>query len=200
MRRADVGELYFIVPVANIESIISLGILSHTMAARVPHRSVALASVQDRREHVRVSPTRMLHDFANLYVCARNPAMYYIVNNNPIDEVCLLRISPAVFDLPGVVVTDRNAASGGMSRFDPPDAGLSLIDYDEVHAQYWTHPEDRAAAWNHSRKKCAEVLVPDRVDPALILGAYAPTVAALAVVQAAMPGWDVRMAPYPFFR
>lgn len=199
MRRGDVGELYFIAPVANIESLIRLGILSHSLAARVTHRSVALASVQERRELVRVSPARMLHDFTNLYLCARNPAMYYIVKNNPIDDVCLLRISPDVFDLPDVVVTDRNAASGGMSRFDPPDAGLDLIDYEEVHAQNWIHP-DAAATYNHKLKKCAEVLVPGKVNSGLILGAYAPTGAALAVVQAAMPGWDVRMATYPFFR
>lgn len=86
-----------------------------------------------------------------------------------------------------------------MSRFDPPAVGLALIDYDEVHAQYWTHP-DAGSTWDHSRKKCAEVLVPDKVDPGLILGAYAPTASVLAVVQAAMPAWDVRIAPYPFFR
>lgn len=119
MRRADVDELFFIAPVANVESIIRLGILSHTLAARVTHRSVALASVQDRRELVRVSPARMLHDFANLYLCARNPAMYYIVKNNPIDDVCLLRISPDVFDVPDVVVTDRNAASLGHEPVRP---------------------------------------------------------------------------------
>ena len=85
MDRADVGELFLIAPMANVGSIISLGILSHTQAARVPHRSVALASVQDRRERVRVSSRRMLHDYANLYFCARNPTMYYIVNHNQIE-------------------------------------------------------------------------------------------------------------------
>lgn len=199
MRREDVGELFLIAPVANIASILDLGVLSHTQAAHVPHGSVALASVQERRERVRVSPTRMLHDHANLYICARNPTMYYIVMHNRIDDVCLLRISPDVLDLPNVVVTDRNAASGGMSRFDPPAVGLPLIDFEVVHAEYWTHP-DPAATWDHSRRKCAEVLVPDRVEPSLILGAYAPTPTGLAAVQAAMPGWDVRLAPYPFFR
>lgn len=199
MRRAEVGELFFIAPVANVESIIRLGILPHSLAVRVPHRTVALASVQERRERVRVSPTRMLHDFANLYFCARNPAMYYIVSNNPIDGVCLLRVSPDVLDLPDVVVTDRNAASQGMSRFDPPATGLALIDFDEVHAKYWTHP-DPGATWDHSRKKCAEVLVPDKVEPGFILGAYVPTAAALTALQATMPGWDVRLARYPFFR
>ena len=189
-----------VAPMANVGSIISLGILSHTQAARVPHRSVALASVQDRRERVRVSPRRMLHDYANLYFCARNPTMYYIVNHNQIDDVCLLRISPDVLDLPDVVVTDRNAASGGMSRFDPPAVGLPLIDFDDVHARYWTHPGNPAAEWDHRRRKCAEVLVPGKVEPGFILGAYAPTRPGLAAARAAMPGWDVRLAPYPFFR
>lgn len=104
-----------------------------------------------------------------------------------------------MFDLPDVVVTDRNAASWGMSRFDPPDVGLALIDRDEVHAHNWIHP-DGAASHDHSRKKCAEVLVPGKVDPGLILGAYTPTAPGLTAVQAAMPGWDVRIARYPFFR
>jgi hypothetical protein len=197
--RAEIGELFYIAPVANVRGIVTTGILSHNEAARIRHASVAMEVIQERRSHVRVSATRMLHDHANLYICGRNPMMFHVVHNNPIDGVCLLRVSPEVLDFEDVVVTDGNASSYG-TRFDPPLVGLANLDGARVHARYWTHPDNPIAQSEHKRVKAAEVLVPDIIPPTFILGAYAPN----GIVKAALEpvigrGRDVTLARHPFF-
>lgn len=201
MHRSQIGELFYITNVGNIGSIRRFGILSHNGAARFAHSTVDLQAVQDIRAHVRVSRSRMLHDHANLYVCGRNAMMYYVTGHNPIDEICVLRVSPDVLDLPDVVVTDGNAARQGMTRFRDSMTGVAALDYERVHAEWWSNHPTAAENYEHKRVKQAEVLVPDRVDPRLIIGAYAPTVTAASAVEAASRGrLPVIVARYPFFR
>jgi hypothetical protein len=200
VHRNQVAELFYITHVANVAGILRSGILSHNRVAHVTHRRVDLETVQERRSWVRVSDTRMLHDHACLYICGRNAMMYHVVQNNPIDTVCLLRVSPDVLDLPAVVVTDGNAASG-VTRFDDVAAGIAALDFARVHAQSWIHTDDLAATGEHRRVKQAEVLVPDYVDPTYILGALAPTSDAKAAIEAALGARSrgVVVARYPFF-
>jgi hypothetical protein len=200
MLRSQIGELFFITHVGNVESILRMGILSHNRAARVRHAKVDLDTVQEIRSNVRVSPSRMLHDHANLYVCGRNAMMYHVVHNNPINGVCLLRVSPDVLALPDVVVTDGNAARVGTTRFDDAATGIAALDYSRVHAGSWIHDPDYSATYEHKRVKQAEVLVPESVDPAFVIGAYAPTPVAAAALDAASGGrLGVVIVRYPFF-
>jgi hypothetical protein len=110
MLRSDIAELQYITPIVNIPSIVAHGILSHSRAERLMHESVAMDAIQERRAK-RTLPTGMrLHDYANLYFSARNPMMY--LRRGRHRELCVLRVSPDVLDLPGVVVADGNASSG----------------------------------------------------------------------------------------
>lgn len=45
-----VTELHCIMPMVNIGSVMTHGILSHERAAKLPHRSVAMQPVQERRD------------------------------------------------------------------------------------------------------------------------------------------------------
>ena len=85
-------------------------------------------------------------------------------------DLCVLRVSPEVLDLPGVVVADGNAASKYTS-FRPAPDGLAAVDKTLVFAERWTNG-DQVETWEHSRVKCAEVLVPDQVPARYITGAY----------------------------
>ena len=107
MRREDLDELHYITAMENLPSIMTLGILSHRRAQKLPHMSVAMKEIQDRRAKVTVPGGRPLHDYANLYICARNPMMY--LRHGAHLTLCVLRISTSVLDLPAVVVTDGNA-------------------------------------------------------------------------------------------
>ena len=54
MERAKLKELHYITHVDNVASICAKGILSHRLASRVGHKSVADAEVQSRRSGRRV--------------------------------------------------------------------------------------------------------------------------------------------------
>ncbi|MBE0467489.1 MAG: DUF4433 domain-containing protein [Candidatus Desulforudis sp.] len=87
------------------------GILSHRQAQKVRHISVAMREIQGIRARKMVpGPSgRPLHEYVKLYIHARNPMLYYLTRRH--NNICVLRIAPAVLELPGAVIVDRNAAS-----------------------------------------------------------------------------------------
>lgn len=180
MNRADITELHYIAPIANVPSILQHGVLSHNLVHRIVHHSVAMPEIQERRRNKEIPGARPLHDYANLYFDAHNPMLSKCRDRN--NEICVLRVAPAVLDLPGVIITDRNAASDVVS-FRPVAGGLRAIDRDRVFAQYWTHPQDLFDEWSHKSEKCAEVLVPDCVKPCYLVGAYVKNQVALQTFQ-----------------
>ncbi len=168
MDREDVRALNYIAPTQNLSSILRRGILSHGLATKIAHGSVAMEEIQDRRKVKVVPGGRPLHDYVNLYFDARNPMLSKRRAQHL--AICVLEVDPAVMELPGVVIADRNASSG-YARFAAYPQGLRLIEKDIVYAEYWTHPDDQILEWEHKSKKCAEVLVPDAVEPRYIVGA-----------------------------
>ena len=76
MDRKDVKELYFITPIENMPSIIKYGILSHRLSKQLPHDSVAMQEIQDRRRNKKIPGTdKYIHDHANLYFDAHNATL-----------------------------------------------------------------------------------------------------------------------------
>jgi ssDNA thymidine ADP-ribosyltransferase, DarT len=164
-----VTELHCIMPIENIPSVIRHGILSHEQASRLEHDDISLSDVQDKRDRKTVPSRLKLHQYANLYFCARNPMMYKRRNHK--GNLCVLRISKEVLKLQNVVLAVQNAASKYVSFYKSPQ-GLHSINFDMVFADNWKHPEDQIAEWRHSSAKCAEVLVPHCVEFCYIIGAY----------------------------
>jgi hypothetical protein len=158
-------------PIANLPSIVQSGVLSHQRAEEVPHESIADPSVQDHRVGKRVPNGRMLHDYVNLYFDARNAMMYRRRNRR--STIAVLRVSAAVLDMPGVVLSDGNAASSA-TQFLPCPAGLAALNQERVYTDDWDHP-DPWIKQEQKRQRCAEVLVPDRVGPEHLLGCYVCT-------------------------
>ncbi len=113
-------------------------------------------------------------------------------------ELCVLRVSQAILDLSGVVITDGNAASN-YTRFLPSPYGLSEVDETLVFATYWTDA-NQIEQWRKKRIKCAEVLVPNRVPPHHILGAYVSCEEARLSLNELAPTLDVAVNAVLFFR
>lgn len=86
------------------------------------------------------------------------------------EPICVLAISTQVLNRPGVIVTDQNAASGYVS-FRPGAAGLIHVDQALTFAEDWTDA-DRIQYYRNKAAKCAEVLVPDQVEPKYVKHAY----------------------------
>jgi hypothetical protein len=196
MQRRELTELHYITPSANLPSIFRMGILSYDRAKRVPHRSIAMDEIQDRRASEMVPGGRRLHDYVNLYICARNPMMYKRQAQHK--DLCILRVSPDVIDLPGVVVCDRNASSKYAIFKAGPD-GLGIVNKEWTFAEYWTDP-DQITEWKKKAAKCAEVLVPDKVKPDYIKGAYVACMETRTTLEDEVTGVAVAINRHLFFR
>lgn len=196
MNRADVTELHYITAIANVTSILQNGILSHTLAAELRHESVAMPEIQAIRQNKQIPGARRLHEYANLYFDAHNAMLSRIRRHN--STICVLHVEAGVLDLLGVIVTDRNAASSWVS-FLPPVEGLEAINRDRLLARSWKHPEDMYDEMSHKSEKCAEVLVPDRVDARFVVGAYVANQNALRSLQALETTLPARVRNDMFF-
>jgi len=195
---SDLKELHYITPTANLPSILKLGILSNREVARrrVNSVSVALSGVQERRESKVIPGAKPLHEYVNLYICARTRMMY--LRRSQHEALCVLQISSAVLTLPGVVIADGNAASGPTAFWQSP-SGLSKVDKDTVFAEWWTDPNE-FVLWENRRVKCSEVLVPRKLDAKFITGAYVSCDGAKAQLKVLVPRLKIVVDPHMFFR
>ncbi len=181
MERADVKELCYITPIANVLSIIEKGILSHELSKKLSHKSLSMEVIQDRRKSKQIPGTkRVLHEYANLYFDAHNPMLSRRRDQN--NQICILCVNASVLDLPNVIISDRNAAADYV-RFDTVAAGLAALDKNKIYATYWTNANNQYEAWENKSIKCAEVLIPDRVEPKYVIGAYVANQTALKAFQ-----------------
>lgn len=144
------------------------GLLSYERAKKLKHRSVAMPDIQERRDKVRIPGARGLHHYANLYLDARNPMLFK--RKNEASMLCVLRICTQARHINGAVFADQNASSRYV-RF----LALSQIDslnLEAIYSRDWIHPDDKSAYFRHKSQKCAEFLVPDKLPPEFIRGAY----------------------------
>ena len=196
MIRDEVAQLHYITPIANVPSILQNGLLSHARAAGHRHRSIAMSDVQGRRALRSIPGGRRLHEYVNLYFDARNPMMYSRRESH--EALCVLRVANAVLDLPGVAIADQNASTDFV-RFYPSPDGLAALDRTLVFAEFWT---DSNPLEYRRRKaaRCAEVLVPDRVEPCYIQGAFVSCARARAALAEIAPLFAVEELPRMFFQ
>jgi hypothetical protein len=75
-----------------------------------------------------------------------------------------------------------------------------LLDFDAIYAMDWRHPGNPVAYYRHSSQKCAEILVPDRVETRFLTGAYVIDHAARDRLEALGLGLTVTPNPVLFFR
>jgi hypothetical protein len=176
VRREELAELHYITPIVNIPSICQRGVLSHCRAQEIEHETVAMKEIQDRRAKVVIPNGRPLHEYANLYICARNPMMYKRRHRHAV--LCVLRISTELLDLSGVVISDGNAASKYV-RFAPAPDGLAIVNRVLTFAENWNH-ENPIQKYQGASAKGAEVLVPDFIPPKFLMGIYVSCDKALA--------------------
>lgn len=189
-----VTELHCILPIGNIRSIMQHGILSYERATTLPHASVAMQAIQERRDQVQVPGGLRLHQYANLYFHARNPMMFQ--RKEQAEQLCVLRVSAEVLRLAHVVLADQNASSNYVRFLSPQQ--LAMLPLDRVYARDW-RSDDQITYFRQKAAKCAEVLVPHCVPAALIIGAYVVSATASAALQATGFNCPVTINPDLFF-
>ena len=197
VEREHLDELHYIVPIANVRSVASFGILSHRRADELRHESVADPSVQELRAQKRLPSGRMLHDYANLYINARNAVLYRRCKEGRMRDLCVLQVSPRALDVIGTYVANENAASDRVVFASAP-RGLEIVDERATFVRAWRDDGSSAAETVWSRTM-AEVLVPDRLPAGLIVGAYVGTRAVGRRVSGQWPSLAVSVSPDMFF-
>jgi hypothetical protein len=165
-------------------------------AAKLPHSSVTMQPVQEKRDQKQVPSGVKLHQYANLYFHARNLMLFK--RKEDVANLCVLRVSTEVLAVDGVVISDQNAASDYVRFLHPRQ--WQTLDFDAIYAMDWRHPDDQIAYWRHSAKKCAEVLVPHRVGPQLIIGAHVVNEATKIVLRGCGFRLPILVSPVLFFR
>ena len=194
MKYEELIELHYITPIENVRSILVHGILCHVRAKSLGAKSIADPRVQVRRARKRIPGGLCLHEYVPLYFNARNPMMFR--HKNIHEKLCVLRVSSTILELDGVVIADCNASSD-YARFRAAPEGLALIGSD-VFSDDWRHPDPREYFRRKSRI-CAEVLVPRRVPPEYIIGAYVSGEASRRALAALQPPWKIAVNPRIFF-
>ena len=148
--------LYNIQSIDNIPSIMKMGLLSNERALRIRHVDIAMKDVQERRNSISIPDGLRLHQYANVYFDPHNPMLSAKRIQNK--DICILKFHCSILDIPGVILSDRNASSA-YANFYVPTIGLEMINFKLVYAKYWNDDD----YFRHVQKKsvkCAEVLVP----------------------------------------
>jgi len=114
------------------------------------------------------------------------------------EDLCVLRVRAEIIDLPGVVISDRNAASDE-ANFALAPVGLSIVNRRLVFADSW-YQNSFAARREHKQIKCAEVLIPDLVNPEFVLGAFVSGMRGFALSRYKCPSLSVKVNPTLFFQ
>jgi hypothetical protein len=172
---SDLNDLHYIIHIDNLSSILQHGIVCHKRAKLFDHISVASPAIQERRKNKLIpgSSGLSLHEYVNLYINARNPMLYTILDSTSefkSEDIGILSVSTDILFLPEVIITDCNAARD-LVTFNPSPSGLKKLDKNLVFAKYWNDPDPI----QKDKKKgaiCAEVLVPHRVAPSQIKKIY----------------------------
>ena len=160
--------VYNIMPIENIPSVLKHGIVCFDRMRQFHHSSIAMDEVQERRNQVVIPNGDSLHQYANLYFSYHNPMLYK--RQGIADELCVLALSASVMDMEGCILADRNAAAY-LARFYTPLEGMERLDFQKIHAQYWTDPNPLVQR-EKKAIKCAEILIPHSIPADYIVGAY----------------------------
>jgi len=196
---SDISELHYITHTDNLPSIVRYGILCHREAQLHSPISVADTHIQARRKGKQVPQGLMLHDYANLYINARNPKMYKVTYAGQIvEKICVVSISKDILGLQDVVIADGNAASG-YTGFWPSPSGLEKLDKTLVFADSWKD-DDQIREWKKKSAICAEVLVPSTVETKYIISILVATEGIAEKVHARGINLPVQSIPRLFFR
>lgn len=164
-----IKELYYIIHINNIPSILKRGILSHKL---VQEQEVAFTPIYDAQivgnRRGRMAPDgKSLWDFANLYFQPRNPMLYRVISEKDKNSIVIVGVKPQVLNINGAFVTTGNAASY-LSEIFPAKEGLEALSslWNVIDNDWWKEED------GSKRKIMAECLVPNVIPPEYIHTIY----------------------------
>lgn len=191
-----IQELYYLVAIDNVPSILQHGILSHVRADKLHHKDMSNQQVQDRRENKVIERVKQppqphskplnLHRFVNLFLNPHNAMILAIYQNQNRDseEICIVRINKAILNRGDVILTDQNAATNGAQFFTAERFSLShdqavclkhleAVGFKAVQKlSIFQNKHKEEIAVTRKQIRQAEVLVPYYVEASYITGFF----------------------------
>ena len=165
-----IRELFYITHVKNIKSILEKGILCHNRVEELGIQSEKIynKAVVARREAITVpSDGRSLWSFANLYFQARNPMLFTVIRNKPINEIAVVGVDKNILNRDDIFLSTGNAANSQTEIVPASQKGKILpVIMKQVDRVYWNEVD------GSKRKIMAECLVPEFVPPQYIRSVY----------------------------
>ena len=163
-------ELFYITHVKNLDSILEKGILSHNRVKELGIQSETIHNkdVVSRREAIIVPKDgRSLWSFANLYFQVRNPMLFTVIRNRPVDEIAVVGVDKSILDRDDIFLTTGNAASSQTEIVPVSQKRKVLPDIlKKIDRVYWNELD------GSKREMMAECLVPELVPAKYIRSLY----------------------------
>jgi hypothetical protein len=162
-------ELYYISHVKNLDSILKMGILSHNKIVEqgLPFERIYNPEVVSRREGIKVPDGRSLWDFANIYFQARNPMLFTVIRNNPLDQIAVIGIDRRILGKDDIYITTGNAAHSQSEIIPISEKKKYLPDIlNQINRVYWNEVD------GSKRTIMSECLIPTSISPNYIRSIY----------------------------
>ena len=138
-------SLLYLVHIRNLKSILCRGILSRVQVSNLGlgFEDISYTSVQRLRSRIFVkhgNVSRPLHSYVNLFFAVRPPMLAVFDNRLRQDDLVYLEVSPTVLDLPGVLISDGNAAAQGLTEAGQETVTVTVATSPAASCQRWYDP------------------------------------------------------------
>jgi hypothetical protein len=178
LRVDDIEEVYYILSIKNLASVLTRGLLSHNEVRAKgfysENNDISNHSVQQNRDKTFVFAGKKtnLHDWVNCYLQPYNAMLFVVQKNIPAEELCILGISiKSLKDKPGIVLTTKNAACYDASFLpskkwapSPESSEAIASDYLSGFDSSSSEPDSEKFA-RCKQKRQAEMLFREKIEP-----------------------------------
>lgn len=168
-KQVEVKGLFYITHKDNVPSMLRHGILSHAsvLEREVSYRAIYDSEIVSNRQEKLAPDGQSLWQFANVYFQARNPMMYRVAHEKGKNDLAIIGLNSSVLSLPGVFITDGNAANTGTNFYYQREGMAALTEiWDIVNGEWWNSMD------GSKRKIMAECLIPSNIPPEYIHSIY----------------------------
>ncbi len=164
----ELDGLYYITHLANLDSILELGIWSHQ---RIEDKAIHTTKIYNeeivnRRATKLTLEGKSLWNYSNVFFQPRNPMLYKVVNEVGHKNIAIIKVSKDILNRLDILISDGNAASDGtrITKFNEKVLGNILENI--LDLEYWNEIPDG------KRRVMAECLVPDRIPPEMVTAVH----------------------------
>ncbi len=168
-KQVEVKGLFYITHKDNVPSMLRHGILSHAsvLEREVSYRAIYDSEIVSNRQEKLAPDGQSLWQFANVYFQARNPMMYRVAHEKGKNDLAVIGLNSSVLSLPGVFITDGNAANTGTNFYYQREGMAALTEiWDIVNGEWWNSMD------GSKRKIMAGCLIPSNIPPEYIHSIY----------------------------